>query len=105
MGCGQQHRRHLVPGGSLSVGSAGADGVDGMPGGAGGQRSPGQESHDQRTHNRSLDPVEGAPERVAVRPQPANGPRDPCRYYQLLPPRLLHHHELVRHGVHMLVGV
>jgi len=52
-----------------------------------------------------LDPVEGAQERVAVRPQAANGPRGLCHCYQLLPPRLLHHHELVRQGVHMLAGV
>ena len=68
---GGQHGRHLAPGGLLSVGGAGAGAVDGVPGSDRGERSPGQEDYDQSAGDHGLDPVHGAPERVAVRPQPA----------------------------------
>ena len=42
----------------------------------------GQEGNGQPADDRGLHPVNGAPERVAVRPQPTNRPRGPHKYCQ-----------------------
>ena len=82
-GGGEQHRRHLMPGGLLGMGDTGwRCRRRRVPAGHCGERSPGQETKRPAppaitASIRSM----GRPERVAVRPQPANRPRGSRRSY------------------------
>ena len=67
----QQDGRHLAPAclGSLGAHAAGSH----LPGGGqGSQRNHGKEHHEQARRDGRLNPVGGAPQRVAVRPQAAH---------------------------------
>ena len=68
------------------MGGAGAVTAGIMPGGGRGQWGPGQESNGQPAHDHTLDPVERAPQRVAVRPQPTDHPHGPRHNYCQPPP-------------------
>jgi hypothetical protein len=63
------------------MGGAGADGEGGVLDGVCGHGGPGQECNGQPGCDHRLDPVEAAPQRVVVRPQPADRPYGPRRNY------------------------